>query len=185
MELASRFAVRAAWSGVLLMFALAAAPAALPQSSAQAPVAASAAENSTSATNLTSLTSSSKTTSDAEELPDSPGVTSARLQSSGLPQIAAAQQTDVPELPAPAKEDQSSAAPQQPTQRPVGTAAAPSFTTSGVAASQPSGVAIAPEKQRRVRTIVIRVGAIIAAGVAVGTVVGLTEATSSKPPGAH
>jgi hypothetical protein len=46
-------------------------------------------------------------------------------------------------------------------------------------------VAIAPEKQRRVRTIVIRVGAIIAAGVAVGIVVGLSEATSSKPPGAH
>jgi hypothetical protein len=102
-----------------------------------------------------------------------------------MAQIAAAQQTDVPELPAAAQGEQSSGGQQQPMQRPVGTAAAPSFTTGGVAASQPAGVAIAPEKQRRVRTIVIRVGAIIAAGVAVGTVVGLTEATSSKPPGAH
>jgi hypothetical protein len=56
---------------------------------------------------------------------------------------------------------------------------------SGVAASQPAGVAIAPAKQRRVRLIVIRVGAILGAGAAVGTVVALTQATPSKPPGAH
>ncbi len=182
MELARRFTVQAAWSGVVLMFALAGACAALPQSTAQAPMASAAEGNSTSATNLTS---SSKTTSDAEELPDSPDVTSSRLRASNPQQIAAAQQRDVPELPPPAQGDQSLATQQQSTQQPVGTAAAPTFTTSGVAASQPAGVAIAPEKQRRVRTIVIRVGAIIAAGVAVGTVVGLTEATSSKPPGAH
>ena len=48
-----------------------------------------------------------------------------------------------------------------------------------------AGVAVAPAKQRRVRTIVIRVGAIVGAGVAVGSVVALTAATSSKPPGAH
>ena len=70
-------------------------------------------------------------------------------------------------------------------QKPVGTAAAEAPHATGVAASQPAGVAIAPAKQHRVRTIVIRVGAIVGAGVAVGTVVGLTEATSSKPPGAH
>ncbi len=180
MELARKSVVRGAWSGMLLMFALAAAPAALPQSAAQARQTTSAAEGSG-----TNLTSSTKATSDAEELPDSPGASSSHLRSTDAPQIATVQPTDVPELPGPAQGDQSPAAPQQPTQRPVGTAAAPSFTTSGVAASQPSGVAIAPEKQRRVRTIVIRVGAIIAAGVAVGTVAGLTEATSSKPPGAH
>jgi hypothetical protein len=44
---------------------------------------------------------------------------------------------------------------------------------------------MAPAKQHRVRTIVLRTGAIIAAGVAVGAVIALTEATSSKPPGAH
>lgn len=70
-------------------------------------------------------------------------------------------------------------------QKPVGTAAAEAPHATGIAASQPAGVAIAPAKQHRVRTIVIRVGAIVGAGVAVGTVVGLTEATSSKPPGAH
>jgi len=70
-------------------------------------------------------------------------------------------------------------------QKPVGTAAAETSKASGVAASQPAGVAIAPAKQRRVRMVVIRVGAILGAGAAVGTVVALTQATPSKPPGAH
>ncbi|MFZ0806235.1 MAG: hypothetical protein WAN03_08640, partial [Candidatus Sulfotelmatobacter sp.] len=56
---------------------------------------------------------------------------------------------------------------------------------SGIAASQPAGVAIAPAKQHRVRTLILRTGAIIGAGVAIGTVVALTAATPSKPPGAH
>jgi hypothetical protein len=75
---------------------------------------------------------------------------------------------------------------QSTTQRPpVGTAAAGVVPVSGIAASQPAGVAIAPAKQHRARTIVLRVGAIIGAGVAVGSIVALTEATSGKPPGAH
>jgi hypothetical protein len=61
--------------------------------------------------------------------------------------------------------------------------AAEALRVSGVAASQPAGVAIAPAKQRRVRTIVIRVSAIVGAGAAVGTVAALTRATPSKPPG--
>lgn len=72
-----------------------------------------------------------------------------------------------------------------PPQRPVGTAAAEVPNVTGVAASQPAGVAIAPAKQHRVRTIVLRMGAIVGAGVAVGSVVALTSATPSKPPGAH
>jgi hypothetical protein len=74
---------------------------------------------------------------------------------------------------------------QPPNQKPAGTAAAESNHPSGVAASEPAGIAIAPAKQRRVRTVVLRVGAILGAGVAIGSVVALTEATPSKPPGAH
>jgi hypothetical protein len=70
-------------------------------------------------------------------------------------------------------------------QKPVGTATAEAPDTTGIAASQPAGAAIAPAKQRRVRTIVIKVGAIIGVAAAVGTVVALSEATGSKPPGAH
>lgn len=68
---------------------------------------------------------------------------------------------------------------------PVGTAAAPSPRMKGFSAAQPSGGAIAPQKQKRVRTIVIRVGAIVAASAALSTVIVLTEATPGKPPGAH
>jgi len=70
-------------------------------------------------------------------------------------------------------------------QKPVGTAAAEAPDTSGVAASQPAGVAVAPAKQHRVRTIMLKTGAIIGVAVAVGAVVALSAGTSSKPPGAH
>ncbi len=103
------------------------------------------------------------------ELPDSPGATLAQSQATATPQ----------------SQSQSTTPATAPAQRPVGTAAAEAPSTSGVAASEPAGVAIAPAKQRRVRTIIIRTGAIIAAGVAIGTVVALTAGTSSRPPGAH
>jgi hypothetical protein len=111
-------------------------------------------------------------------LPDSPGALLAQSQA----------QNPLPNS-QPASGSQSSTPPPgqqaQPPQNPVGTAAAEPTHAAGIAASQPAGVAIAPAKQHRVRTIVIRVGAIIGAGVAVGTVVALTAATSGKPPGAH
>jgi hypothetical protein len=64
---------------------------------------------------------------------------------------------------------------------PVGAAAAPSESTMGVAASRPAGAAIAPAKQHRVRSIVIRVGLIVGAGVALGTVLALSRGTPSRP----
>ena len=71
------------------------------------------------------------------------------------------------------------------TPTPLGTAAAELTTTSGVAASKPAGSAFAPAKQHRVRTIVISMGAILGAGIAIGTVAALSQASPSKPPGAH
>lgn len=134
------------------------------------------------------------------ELPDSPGVLLSKdgdplqrsmggqiaLAMSPVPQSAQsepAQNQTSPAQPNQSQAEQNQSAPAP--QKPVGTAAAEAPEASGVAASEPAGVAIAPAKQRRVRTLVIKVGAIIAAGVAVGTVVALTEATPSKPPGAH
>jgi hypothetical protein len=118
----------------------------------------------------------------APSLPDSPGVVRhdsppvkaemARLSEGG--EAAAAQAT------APSTQQNTSAP-----QRPVGTAAAEAPNVSAIAASQPAGAAIAPAKQHRVRTIVLRTGAIVGTVVAVGAVVALTSATSSKPPGAH
>jgi hypothetical protein len=117
------------------------------------------------------------------QLPDSPSaviaqqIVEARLlrgqtSSSSAASPAASQQTQ--------SETQSS-----PIQKPVGTAAAETPPTTGFAASNPSGAAIAPAKQKRARTILIRVSAILGAGVAVGTVAALASASPSKPPGSH
>jgi hypothetical protein len=65
--------------------------------------------------------------------------------------------------------------------KPVGTAAAPYEKTTGVAASRPAGAVIAPAKQRRARAILIRVGVIVGAAVAVGTVVALSKGSPSRP----
>jgi hypothetical protein len=122
-----------------------------------------------------------------KELPDSPGATLAKLQQTDPPQADPPQNATQPPNPAaatPAQPQQSPAA-QAPTPKPEGTAAAGTNPATGIAASQPAGVAIAPAKQHRTRTIVLRTGAIIGAGVAIGSVVALTEGTSGKPPGAR
>ena len=111
-------------------------------------------------------------------LPDSPGAVRSDSDDKKNDSIVAlAQAQSEPTSPSPAQT--------APAQKPVGTAAAEAPNVNAVAASQPAGVAIAPAKQRRVRTIILRTGAIIAAGVAVGAVVALTAATPPKPPGAH
>jgi len=74
---------------------------------------------------------------------------------------------------------------QQRVQQPLGTAAAQAGITAGGAASKPAGNAIAPAKQRQVRSFLIKLGAVAAAGVAIGTVVALSKGSSSKPPGAQ
>jgi len=122
----------------------------------------------------------------SQNLPDSPGTILARAafpeqSSQAAPIQVQTNQTEASQN----QSNQSQSANQPQTQKPVGTAAAEAPSTSGVAASEPAGVAIAPAKQRRARTIIIRTGAIIGAAVAVGVVVGLTAATGPKPPGAH
>jgi anti-sigma B factor antagonist len=105
-----------------------------------------------------------------QALPDSPGTV--RSQTADGSQLSTAsqpspnQQQDVP-------------------QEPVGTAAAEFIKTTGVAASKPAGSAIAPAKQRRARSILIKVAAIAGAGVAVGAVVALSAASPSRPVGSH
>jgi hypothetical protein len=66
-------------------------------------------------------------------------------------------------------------------QQPVGTAAGPYTKPTGVAGSRPSGAAIAPAKQKRVKSILIRVGLIVGGAAAVGAVVGLSKGSSSRP----
>lgn len=75
--------------------------------------------------------------------------------------------------------------PQNSTQEPAGTAAAGLIKATGVAASEPAGAAIAPAKQKRARSILIKVGVIAGASVAIGSVVALSKGSPSRPPGAR
>jgi hypothetical protein len=135
--------------------------------------------------------SSANAAEHAQELPDSPGIVLSKLNSPFPQQSSNGQQSGMPPQSTASQESQPAQssivqqAPPPAPQKPVGTATAGTPDASGIAASQPAGVAMAPAKQRRVRTIVLRTGAIIGAGVAVGAVIALTEGTSSRPPGAH
>ncbi|HLV89310.1 MAG TPA: hypothetical protein VKV39_20160 [Candidatus Sulfotelmatobacter sp.] len=142
----------------------------------------------------TDATANSKQTASSEQaveksvtpLPDSPGAV--RSQSSALPSDGSGNRNDGSPILLSQAGNQSTSQKSQPeanSQKPVGTAAAEAPNAGGIAASQPAGIAMAPAKQHRVRTIVLRTGAIIGAGVAIGAVVALTAATPSKPPGAR
>jgi hypothetical protein len=130
----------------------------------------------------------------AAELPDSPGAVQTQMQDAVQQQngsskssitLATQDQSQSQSQPALPAQTQPNPPPESKPQRPVGTAAAEAPMVSGTTAAQPAGVAIAPAKQHRVRTIILRTGAIIGAGVALGATIALTEGTSSKPPGAH
>jgi hypothetical protein len=124
------------------------------------------------------------------------GASSSQLQSTGNSPTPDAQttqpatQTDNPAVP-PAQTTDSKpqstppqttpAQPPSTTQGPVGTAAAPYEKGVGVAASRPAGAVIAPAKQKRARSILIKVSVILGAAAAIGTVVALSSASPSKP----
>lgn len=112
------------------------------------------------------------------QLPDSPGAVLAKSQDPGPADASKQSATPQVDSQKPDKRDEK-------LQRPVGTAAAEAPKVSGITGAQPAGAAIAPAKQHRVRTIVLKVGAIVGAGAAIGTVVALSAATPSKPPGAR
>ena len=129
----------------------------------------------------------------AEQQPTTPSQTTPA--ESAPPQTQPSQNSTVPpiELPenpgrsstpagAPAPPLPASASPQQPVQ-PSGTAVAPAIQASGGAASKPAGVAIAPPKQRQVRSWLIRFGFIAGAGAALGTVAALSAASPGRVPG--
>jgi uncharacterized protein involved in copper resistance len=67
---------------------------------------------------------------------------------------------------------------------PSGAAAAKAAPAKGAPASRPVGAAIAPAKQRGHRSLLIKVGLVAGACVAVGSVVALSKGSSAKPAGA-
>jgi hypothetical protein len=67
--------------------------------------------------------------------------------------------------------------------QPTGTAAAEVGKPEGTPVSTPAGAAIAPPRQRQVRSILIKVGAIAGAGIAIGAVAALSAASPARVPG--
>lgn len=100
--------------------------------------------------------------------PDASGAQQDQTSPNAEPQTT----TTVPEGPKP-----------KPQTEPVGAATAESVPTSGGAAAKPAGIAIAPAKQHQTRSLLLKVGAVLAAGAALGTVYALSHSTSSTPPG--
>jgi len=104
------------------------------------------------------------------ELPDAP---SSAQQN---PQTPPPQQTPPQQTPPPQTQSGGSV--------PSGAAAAKAAAAKGAPASRPVGAAIAPAKQRERRSLLIKVGLVAGACVAVGSVVALSKASPAKPPGA-
>lgn len=72
----------------------------------------------------------------------------------------------------------------QPTIAPSGTAGAKAANPKGVTAAQPAGAAVAPARQRGHRSLVIKLGLLAGAGIAIGSAVALSERSPARPPGA-
>lgn len=110
-----------------------------------------------------------------------PAQTSQQTPASAQPQTAPAQQPNTPaQQPANSQQtQQTQPLPNSPT--PVGTAAAPYENPVGAAVSRPAGAAIAPAKQKRRRSFLIRTGLVIGAAIAIGTVVALSRTSPSRP----
>jgi outer membrane biosynthesis protein TonB len=104
------------------------------------------------------------------------------------PQRASPNTSELPDAPMPAQaaqqEQTDPSQTQNPGTAPSGAAAAKAAPAKGAPASRPVGAAIAPAKQRGHRSLLIKVGLVAGACVAVGSVVALSKASSAKPAGA-
>lgn len=131
---------------------------------------------------------------DGQKLPDSPGAVLAQKTGETVPQNdpsaqsptqTSSQPSATPQQTASQQNGSSNAAPQNVPQQPAGGAAAQLGRTTGGAASKPAGAALAPAKQRQTRSLLLKLGVIAGAGIAVGSVAALSKASPSRPPGAH
>jgi len=73
---------------------------------------------------------------------------------------------------------------QQPATVPSGAAGAKAANAKGAPVAQPAGAAVAPARQRGHHSLLIKVGLVVGAGLAVGAVVALSERSPNRPPGA-
>jgi len=72
---------------------------------------------------------------------------------------------------------------QSPQQSPTGAAGAKAANPKGAPAAQPVGAAVAPVRQKGHHSLIVKLGLIMGAAAAIGTVVALSERSPSRPPG--
>jgi hypothetical protein len=115
-------------------------------------------------------------------------------QQSSDPNAAASQQPAAQQQPAQPQTTSLPDAPQAQTQAPAaqqqapapsGSAGAKAATVKGAPVAQPTGAAIAPARQRGHHSLLVKVGLLAGAGIAVGAAVALAERSPSRPPGAR
>lgn len=96
---------------------------------------------------------------------------------------AAGQRPDdsLPDAPQPQSQAPSS---QQPSATPSGAAGAKAAKVKGAPVAKPAGAAVAPARQRGHHSLLIKLGLVAGAGIAVGSVVALAERSPSRPPSA-
>jgi hypothetical protein len=108
---------------------------------------------------------------------------------SGTGNSTSAPSSELPDAPTPAptvqqRQDDSAGQAQNPSNVPSGAAGAKAAPAKGAPASRPVGSAIAPAKQRERRSLLIKMGLVAGACVAVGSAIALSKGSPSKPPGA-
>jgi hypothetical protein len=87
----------------------------------------------------------------------------------------------LPDAPQPQSQTSSS---QQAPAAPSGAAGAKAANVKGAPTAKPVGAAVAPARQHGHRSLLIKLGLVAGAGIAVGSVVALAERSPSRPPGA-
>lgn len=73
---------------------------------------------------------------------------------------------------------------QQSAPAPSGAAGAKAADVKGAPVAQPAGAAVAPARQRGHRSLMIKLGLLAGAGIAVGSAVALSSRSPARPPGA-
>jgi predicted lipid-binding transport protein (Tim44 family) len=96
--------------------------------------------------------------------------TASQKQDDSLPDAPQSQSTQTPSS-------------QQPATVPSGVAGAKAPNVKGAPVAQPAGAAIAPVRQRGHRSLLIKLGLLAGAGIAVGSVVALSEKSPARTPG--
>jgi hypothetical protein len=89
------------------------------------------------------------------------------------------QDDSLPDAPQPQSQTPPS---QEPAAAPSGAAGAKAAKVKGAPVAKPAGAAVAPARQRGHRSLLIKLGLVAGAGIAVGAAVALAERSPARPP---